>query len=391
MRLPSLFIGDQGLPTPTGPAPVPVPVPAPAQPTAVYKPRNRKVHTKEAAPDDDQALITLGMSPFMVGLDAIANQNRLVRNESILSKHLLDLKRSVSTAQSTRASREEHIYGILTEHKKLLDSLSVTGTGIAHTTGLRGDPDFTTLFEAHADLRTRLDRLGADVLASSMNTMKALEILEERVAKLAATVSTPDATGTPLSTPTTMHDMLPVLFMPAQLTPVIPPSPQPELRIRRKRGRDDLSAIPSQSGSGSEERPSPAMGYNALAGQLYSSNASLDAVYGPVEPVQHRRHTSSCDGRDIDDVSGIHATATEAVRDVGMDARTIRAVRHAHADPSFLCIRFSKPEHASRFVKLVSLGRDGYESRRAELVVMDEATETSGGGDEASGSFTRRW
>ncbi len=36
---------------------------------------------------------------------------------------------------------------------------------------------------------------------------------------------------------------------------------------------------------------------------------------------------------DIDDVSGIHATATEAVRDVGMDARTIRAVRHAHGDP----------------------------------------------------------
>ncbi len=100
MRLPSLFIGDQGLPITTGPAPLPVAVPVPTQPTATYKPRNRKVHTKEAAPDDDQALITLGMSPFMVGQDAMANQNRLVRNESILSKHLLVLKRSVSTAQS---------------------------------------------------------------------------------------------------------------------------------------------------------------------------------------------------------------------------------------------------------------------------------------------------
>ncbi len=152
-----------------------------------------------------------------------------------------------------------------------------------------------------------------------------------------------------------------------------------------------MSAIPSQSNSGSEERFSPATGYNALDGQLYSSNASLDAVYGPIEPVQHSHRASSRDGRDIDDVSGIHATATEAVRDVGMDAHTIRAVRHAHGDPSFLCIRFSKPEHASRFVKLVSLGRDGYEGRHAELVPMDEATETSGGGDEASGSFIRRW
>lgn len=362
-----------------------MPVPVPAQSTATYKPRNRKVHTKEAAPDDDQALITLGMGPFMVGQDAMANQNRLVRNESILSKHLLDLKRSVFNSESMHANRHQHIYRILSEHTASINNFSFGGAGIAHTTGLRGDPDFMALFEAHADMRTRLDRLASDVLARAMGN------IEERVTKLAASFSTPVATGTPQSTPTKMHDMLPILSTPAQVAPAIPPSPQPDLLFQRKRRREDSSAVPSQSGSVHEDRPSPTTGYNALAGQSYSTSASLDAVYGPIEFAQHRRHTSSPNGRDIDDASGIRATVTEAVRDVGIDARAIRSVRYAHGDPAFLCIRFSKPEHASKFVELVSLGRDGYEGRWAALVAMNEPSEMRDESNEASGSITRRW
>ncbi|KJA26740.1 hypothetical protein HYPSUDRAFT_35889 [Hypholoma sublateritium FD-334 SS-4] len=387
--LPSLYIGDQNLSS--APVPASMPVPVPAQSTATYRPRNRKVHTKEAAPDDDQALITLGMGPFMVGQDAMANQNRLVRNESILSKHLLDLKRSVLNSESTHANRHEHIYDILSDHKALINNFSVGGAGIAHTTGLRGDPDFTALFEAHADMRTRLDRLAADVLASTMNTKKALGNIEGRVTKLTASLSTPVATGTPLPTPTTMHDMLPILFAPAQVAPSIPPSTQPELLFQRKRKREDPNTVPYQSDSVHEVRPIPTTGYNALEGQSYGTSTSLDAVYGPIEFAQHRRHSSSRNGRDIDDASGIRATVTEAVRDVGIDARTIRSVRFAHGDPAFLCIRFSKPEYASKFVELVSLGRDGHEDRWAALVAMNEPSEMRDESDEASSPVTRRW
>ncbi|KAF9486189.1 hypothetical protein BDN70DRAFT_237902 [Pholiota conissans] len=241
--------------------------PPPTQST--YKPRVRKVHTKEVAPNDVQAVATLGMAPFMVGQDAMANQNRLVRNEAILTQHVLRIRNIQTKAESVHAKREEDMYRILQEHKALIDSLSVAnnsagpgvGPGPSASVGaasqaplsLRANPDFTALFEAQADTRKRLDNLIADVTASTLANRRVLENLEERIRELAAAIPTL-VPPTPTSTPLLGHD--------TPLGPRLPHSAHmgmsPERPPKRRR-RDDwfASATPTRADVFYEHRPSP--------------------------------------------------------------------------------------------------------------------------------------
>lgn len=340
------------------------PVTVPSQYT--HKTRVRKARTQEIPPKDDQALMTLGMSPFMIGQDATANQNRLVRNEAIFTKHFLDLKRSVQQAEATRMSREENIYHLLSEHKAVLNDLSAIGSA-ARTSSLRGDPDFVALFEAHADMRTRLDRLTADVLVSMLSTQKTMARIEDRIDKMASGMPAPHA-PTPTSTPTPMHEMLPILFTPPQHTGTnASPSSttqRPDLTIQRKRRREDAGITAAQSSSMRGEWHSP------RAPVPDTIDRHTDVIYGPISaasPYIGRRGGGDGDVNSVDDVSGIHAIASEAVRDVGLDAHAVRSVRYAHGDPAFLAITFFKPEQASRFIELVGLGSDGHAGRRASL------------------------
>ncbi|KAF8880455.1 hypothetical protein CPB84DRAFT_1792509 [Gymnopilus junonius] len=74
--------------------------------------RGRRPLTRETVQslEDSQVLISLGMSPFMPGQDAIYNQNRFARNEAILAWHLSSLERSFAQLESNRDRRTEEIY-----------------------------------------------------------------------------------------------------------------------------------------------------------------------------------------------------------------------------------------------------------------------------------------
>ena len=131
------------------------------------KRRTRKIPTKEIAPGDSHALIALGMSPFMPGLDAISNQNRLVRNESILTRHVSRLEASFSTSESKHAQRYQDIYRILTEHASALSDSGGKSDNTSSTCSctssspfsILSDPDFMVLVEGHIEMRNALNAL----------------------------------------------------------------------------------------------------------------------------------------------------------------------------------------------------------------------------------------
>lgn len=314
-----------------------------------YKRRVRKVHTKEIPPDDIQAVAALGMAPFMVGQDAMSNQNRLVRNEAILTQHVLRLQRSLFQSESVHAQREEDIYRILQEHTASINNILVANNnmdagasaGAAHgPSSLRMGQDFTALVEAQVDMRNRLDHLMADVAATTLSTKLTLEHLDDRIRRLASNVLAP-VPPTPTPTPLLAHDML----LP-RLTQMTRSGVSPE-RAHRKRKRDERMAnvTPPRPGFGYEHRPS-SHHYHSRGQRMEGprDDISMNDVHGPISS-SHRGGGSSSNYADADDDDDddddrdnwsprIRMIANEAVRDVGLSRHMIHSVRRAHDAPA---------------------------------------------------------
>jgi hypothetical protein len=322
-----------------------------------YKQRVRKVPTKEIAPDDIQAVVALGMGPFMVGKDAMTNQNRLVRNEAILTQHVLRLQHSQFQSESVHAKREEDIYRILQEHTASISNILVANNNVdtgASAGAARGplsrrtDPDFAALVDEQADMRNRLERLMADVAATTLSTKLTLEHLDERIRQLASNLPT-SVPPTPASTPLLAHDVrLP------RLTQMTRSGVSPE-RAHRKRKRDEWMAnvTPPRPGSGYQHHPS-SRHYHSRGQRMegHRDDISLNDLYDPVSS-SHRRGGSSSNYADADDDDGddrdnwspprIRMIANEAVRDVGLSPRMIHSVRRAHDAPVDRRARLREP------------------------------------------------
>ncbi|KAF5327148.1 hypothetical protein D9619_004729 [Psilocybe cf. subviscida] len=221
----------------------------PSQHTASYRPRPRKVITNEITLDDIDvsAMVTLGLSPFMVGQDTIANQNRFVRNECVFARCFLRLQRATSSADARHSQTERDIYNHLERHKSLLDSLTsgpgpTTATASASpSTGIhfaRADPDFLALEHAHQETCARLEALWDQVAEQAQLTQRALTDLVERLDQISIRTSTAHVTDTEVitSSPSSLNAPTPFSPHPLSTSTVCP---------KRKRGSSADSIIES--------------------------------------------------------------------------------------------------------------------------------------------------
>jgi hypothetical protein len=143
---------------------------------------------------DASAMVTLGLSPFMVGQDTIANQNRFVRNECIFARQFIGLRRTAAEADKRHCQTEREIYSHLERHKATLDILSNQSPSAAaqasNSTGAfsaGADSDFLALEKAHQETCARLDALSQQVAEYSQSTQRALMDLTQRLDQIIRT------------------------------------------------------------------------------------------------------------------------------------------------------------------------------------------------------------
>ncbi|KAF5318648.1 hypothetical protein D9619_010933 [Psilocybe cf. subviscida] len=162
------------------------------QRTSSYRPRIRKVVTKEITLNDNDvsAMVTLGLSPFMVNQDPIANQNRFVRNECILARQFLQLRRVTADADVRHSQTERDIYNHLGQHKAALNQVANESGPVTWTSDRTGphsartDPDFLALEKAHQETCARLDALSRQVAEYSRSMHLALNDLTQRLEQI---------------------------------------------------------------------------------------------------------------------------------------------------------------------------------------------------------------
>ncbi|KAF9554130.1 hypothetical protein CPC08DRAFT_197530 [Agrocybe pediades] len=367
-----------------------IPHSQPATTASVEKKRRRKSRTKEISPDDIQGLVALGMSPFMPGLDPIANQNRFVRNETILARQVSRLQASITTAEGRHAQRAQDIYRILTEHETIINNLSkaqsqdpssssssaVPAPVPMPTSSIVSDPEFAAQVQAHIETREALNAVISKISASAASTKKAIERLTQRISELESKFcSTHDQTQTAcssrLNSPSDWSSSTP---RPLQTSELLPLSRQsttsftPSLHdfdehitshIGAKRKRS-MQFAQSQTTQRLYQSPSPIGQDNPTTPEF----PAAEVVYGPIINTTLIPRTPET----------VKTIAEEAVRNVGLDAGMIYSVRPApagmpqqHSDS--IIIRFWKHDHARRFVDLVVYGLDGYAERRASLLL----------------------
>lgn len=330
--------------------------------TKKSKTRTRKIPTKEVFPEDNEPLVRLGMSPFMPGLDAISNQNRLVRNESILAGQVSRLQTSFSTSETRRAERDHDIYRILTEHKTSIDRMSrnLGADLVPSHSSILSDPDFVAHVEAHAETRNALNALIAKVSAYSASNKRVIDELKAVVSELSAHF------------PAQHHRPIEASSSPLPQSPSSPPS-QTEIKTFPRSSAFSSNPLSSNSPlSVKRKRDISDLGYH-LNKRTYSSPSSdsikdrimTEVVYGPIMNTSMTPRTPAID----------NAIAEEAIRDIGLSPSMIHSVRPAPADyRDHLVICFLEHDFASRFVDLVGLGLDGYPERKAVFFKGTPAT-----------------
>ncbi|KAF5310153.1 hypothetical protein D9619_010559 [Psilocybe cf. subviscida] len=182
------------------------------QRTGSYRPRIRKIVTQEISLDDIDisAMVSLGLPPFMVGQDMIANQNRFVRNECSSARQLLRLQRATADVDARHSHTERNIYDHLEQHKAALNNIangSAPATWAPNITGThsaRTDPDFLALEKAHQETCARLEALSQQSAESVRSMQGALINLAQRLDQIICRVdylTRPEAvSGLPAST-----------------------------------------------------------------------------------------------------------------------------------------------------------------------------------------------
>ncbi|KDR76435.1 hypothetical protein GALMADRAFT_246786 [Galerina marginata CBS 339.88] len=323
-------------------------------PMTTQRPRVRRIPTKEVGPQDSQSLIDLGMSPFMPVQDAMFNQNRLVRNEAILAKHVSRLQHSYSLSESNHAQRVQDIYRSLTDHKAAIDSQAATS--ITHTS-IRSDPDFTALFDAHVETRIALNHLIRKFSSSSASIKSSIDQLNESIRRITSGTSIEAMQYSGQGSATDSVKPKGTTALPIHSAKI----PLPEAAnsssthgIKRKRVYSNPNLSPSSSIATSHTgSPIEAAHHLHLSRSDYtfSTDTSKDVIYGPVD--------------NTDDHLNAKAIVNEAIHSVGLSPSMVQSILTAPGHPEFLNVRFLKHDYASRFVDLVGFGLEGQPSRKA--------------------------
>ncbi|PPQ88576.1 hypothetical protein CVT25_009956 [Psilocybe cyanescens] len=308
--------------------------------------RTRKVVTKEIQPIDSESVAILGMSPFMPGQDSMHNQNRLVRNEVVLARHLSRLQQTYSTSESTHAHRAEDMYRVLGDHKSSIDLLKhVQSTGSIHS-----HPEFTALVEAHNETRKALKELTKDIASFSSTTRQSIDYLSDTVRRLTSPI--PESPESTLSASHPEHAMMSVDSLSSS-----PRYFEKSLYTGVKRKRSTSGISPSVGVPPTSQASTSA----AQSAYLSRSNSIVDdtskeVIYGPI--------------KDEADLLNPIAVGNDAVRGVGLSPSMIHSIRITPERPEYLGIRFLKFEYAARFVDLVPFG----EHTERQAFVIDEST-----------------
>ncbi|KAF5309906.1 hypothetical protein D9619_010548 [Psilocybe cf. subviscida] len=208
-----------------------------------YRQRIRKVVTKEITLSDIDvsAMVTLGLPPFMVGQDMIANQNRFVRNECIFARQLLRLHRAKADADARHSQTERNIYNHLEQHRAALHNItngSGSTTWASRSTGtifVRTDPDFLALEKAHQETCARLEVLARQSAEALQSMQGALIELAQRLDQVVRTV---DYLTRPEAIP-----RLPVATTPP-ISPCLWSTNSTNLKRKRDSSEDSILASP---------------------------------------------------------------------------------------------------------------------------------------------------
>ncbi|KDR76434.1 hypothetical protein GALMADRAFT_279124 [Galerina marginata CBS 339.88] len=303
--------------------PIPSLAPLPTQRSRVRRPK-----TKEARPTESQTLIALGMSPFMPVQDAMFNQNRLVRNETILAQHVSRLQNSYSSSEANHAKWVQDIYRILTDHNAAIDK------------------QMADLLNAHVETHNALNNLLHEFSSFSASTKSTIDRLNDSIRKLAA--GTPIvATESSSTTASVQTETIP------QRLPSFGNLSLPEIADYSvhgmKRKREGFSAGPFTGASTSIAASRTEI--SVIAQEVYlprsdysvSEDTFRDVIYGPINNAGD--HLSSGE------------IVNEAIRSVGLSTSMVQTILSAPRNPGFLTVRFLKQEYASsRKVEVKDLG-----------------------------------
>ncbi|PPR06707.1 hypothetical protein CVT26_001373 [Gymnopilus dilepis] len=304
------------------------------------RPRKRKLKTQEAAPLDSPSVMALGMTPFMPGQDAMFNQNRLVRNEVVLSRHVANLQSSFSRSESSHAGSFEDVYRILTDHKKILDRLEKE---------MQDHSVFTSNKELDA-LSAAVKAIERFLATSAQFALTSLSDLNETVTRLLPEDQVPSVEeASRRTTPGNLTSQNPDFTERLPKRSFTIPDDSFTTRDAKRRREDFSGAISPRQGRNTPLK-GHAFGEPSYANIHVLPNPSLEVVYGPIK-----------------DTSDPREAVEEAVRVVGLSLSTIQSVQATLGRPAFFTIRFTREEHARTFVSAVGLGLDGYLLRRADF------------------------
>ncbi|PPQ70109.1 hypothetical protein CVT26_013394 [Gymnopilus dilepis] len=345
----------------------------PESPLSNKRQRKRKSATQEIAPVDSSSVVALGMSPFMPGQDTIFNQNRLVRNEVILARHVASLKQSYSRSESIHARRTEDIYRILTDHKNTIDRLSKS---IESNSTTRSNLDLATLSNSYSTTREAIKAIIHHLTSSSTSVATSISNLDESISRLLQE----DSAAPP---PTEVS------------RPPLGNSVQEDVGSISHLHREKLLGLDELPSRGTKRRRQDL--FPGFYPRLSRKISQLEEDLTPNEEYFRRSHRSVLPREvvygPINDRLNAEGSIKEAVRNCGMSATAIESVQAALGKPGFFNIFFSKHEDARKFINSVEVGLDGHLLRRANFAHNEplSAPASDAGSTSTSTSMTRPW
>jgi len=130
--------------------------------------------SQEIPPEFNDDLISLGLTPFILGQDRIFNQNRLVSNEALFARTVRQMQTAMISMERARNTND-------LELRKLLEA---SGSVATSTLNPPLHFDFSSLYRAQNETRSTLNNLVDSVTAAFDSTRTIVEDLQKSVHRL---------------------------------------------------------------------------------------------------------------------------------------------------------------------------------------------------------------
>ena len=278
------------------------------------------------------------------------NQNRFVRNEAILARHVSSLQRRYAQLESHHSRLFDDIHRILREHKTQIERLSISpGKEEQERDALRlPEAELLVVQRRYDDLREVVRSILHYISSPSSSSRGGLERLQNI---LDGPTSNYHATNIPSLQSLTIEppEFHLETHSPNTLAPTILGSrarknsyPRPYARVRplqlgRSSPRQDRLTLQPTGDVASSQGPVP----------------SRQVLYGPIRNVQDHKQSM--------------AIMEETLSGMGLNVAMLHSVRPASEKADHLSLQFFKDEDATRFVELASDSREDHRVRKGSL------------------------